>query len=47
MPTPTATPPTDISPDGGEVLCALAADVRAEFFRRVGLDDLLTAGSFP
>jgi hypothetical protein len=47
VPAPGCHAPTDPSPDGGEVLSAVAAGVRAAFFRRVGLDDLLTAGSFP
>ncbi|WP_316761454.1 SDR family NAD(P)-dependent oxidoreductase [Streptomyces herbicida] len=36
---------TDPSRDGSEVVSAVADRVRAEFFRRAGLDDLLTAGS--
>ena len=32
----------DPSRDGSEVVSAVADRVRAEFFRRVGLDDLLT-----
>jgi NAD(P)-dependent dehydrogenase (short-subunit alcohol dehydrogenase family) len=35
----------DPSRDGSEVVSAVADRVRAEFFRRVGLDDLLTQGS--
>ncbi|HZX37361.1 MAG TPA: SDR family NAD(P)-dependent oxidoreductase [Streptomyces sp.] len=35
----------DPSRDGSEVVSAVADRVRADFFRRVGLDDLLTAGS--
>jgi NAD(P)-dependent dehydrogenase (short-subunit alcohol dehydrogenase family) len=35
----------DPSHDGSEVVSAVADRVRVEFFRRVGLDDLLTAGS--
>ncbi|MGP4002448.1 SDR family NAD(P)-dependent oxidoreductase [Streptomyces sp. 8N706] len=36
---------TDPSRDGSEVVSAVADRIRAEFFRRAGLDDLLTAGS--
>ncbi|MGW3149573.1 SDR family NAD(P)-dependent oxidoreductase [Streptomyces sp. NPDC001177] len=36
---------TDPSRDGSEVVSSVADRVRAEFFRRAGLDDLLTAGS--
>lgn len=35
----------DPSRDGSEVVSAVADRIRVEFFRRVGLDDLLTAGS--
>ncbi|NSC25548.1 SDR family oxidoreductase [Streptomyces albus subsp. chlorinus] len=35
----------DPSRDGSEVVCAVADRVRADFFRRIGLDSLLTAGS--
>ncbi|MGP4047427.1 short-chain dehydrogenase/reductase [Streptomyces sp. 2A115] len=35
----------DPSLDGGEVVSAVADRSRADFVRRVGLDDLLTAGS--
>jgi len=35
----------DPSRDGSEVVSAVADRIRAEFFRRVGLDDLLTPGS--
>ncbi|MCH0564160.1 MULTISPECIES: SDR family NAD(P)-dependent oxidoreductase [unclassified Streptomyces] len=35
----------DPSRDGSEVVSAVADRVRADFFRRIGLDDLLTAGS--
>ncbi|CDR16106.1 SDR family NAD(P)-dependent oxidoreductase [Streptomyces iranensis] len=35
----------DPSRDGSEVVSAVADRVRAEFFRRAGLDDLLTTGS--
>ncbi|MEV0401397.1 SDR family NAD(P)-dependent oxidoreductase [Actinoallomurus sp. NPDC050550] len=35
----------DPSRDGSEVVSAVADRIRAEFFRRVGLEDLLTAGS--
>ncbi|MGP3949543.1 hypothetical protein [Streptomyces sp. 7N604] len=35
----------DPSHDGSEVVSAVADRVRADLFRRVGLDDLLTAGS--
>lgn len=35
----------DPSRDGSEVVSAVADRVRAEFFRRAGLDDLLTRGS--
>lgn len=35
----------DPSHDGSEVVSAVADRIRADFFRRVGLDDLLTAGS--
>jgi NAD(P)-dependent dehydrogenase (short-subunit alcohol dehydrogenase family) len=46
---PTGTRPfrTHIDPsrDGSEVVSAVADRVRAEFFHRVGLDDLLTSGS--
>jgi NAD(P)-dependent dehydrogenase (short-subunit alcohol dehydrogenase family) len=35
----------DPARDGSEVVSAVADRVRAEFFHRVGLDDLLTAGS--
>ncbi|WP_030946537.1 SDR family oxidoreductase [Streptomyces sp. NRRL S-646] len=35
----------DPSRDGSEVVSAVADRVRAEFFRRVGLDDLLTSAS--
>ena len=35
----------DPSRDGSEVVSAVADRVRAEFFRRIGLDSLLTAGS--
>lgn len=35
----------DPSRDGSEVVSAVADRVRAEFFRRIGLDDLLTQGS--
>ncbi|AKN74758.1 oxidoreductase [Streptomyces sp. PBH53] len=35
----------DPSRDGSEVVSAVADRVRAEFFRRAGLEDLLTAGS--
>ncbi|MFJ5028485.1 SDR family NAD(P)-dependent oxidoreductase [Streptomyces sp. NPDC088560] len=35
----------DPSRDGSEVVSAVADRVRADFFRRVGLDDLLTTGS--
>ncbi|MGP4051448.1 short-chain dehydrogenase/reductase [Streptomyces sp. 2A115] len=35
----------DPSRDGSEVVSAVADHVRADFVRRVGLDDLLTAGS--
>lgn len=35
----------DPSHDGSEVVSAVADRVRAGFFRRVGLDDLLAAGS--
>jgi len=37
--------PRDPSHDGSEVVSSVADRVRADFFRRVGLDDLLTAGS--
>ncbi|MYQ37510.1 short-chain dehydrogenase/reductase [Streptomyces sp. SID4921] len=33
------------SRDGSEVVSAVADRVRADFFRRIGLDSLLTAGS--
>ncbi|MFF9556647.1 SDR family NAD(P)-dependent oxidoreductase [Streptomyces albus] len=36
---------TDPSRDGSEVVSAVADRVRADFFRRIGLDSLLTAGS--
>ncbi|WP_406397409.1 SDR family NAD(P)-dependent oxidoreductase [Streptomyces sp. NBC_00879] len=36
---------TDPSRDGSEVVSAVADRIRADFFRRAGLDDLLTAGS--
>ncbi|MET9862965.1 SDR family oxidoreductase [Streptomyces smyrnaeus] len=36
----------DPSRDGSEVVSAVADRVRADFFRRIGLDSLLTAGSF-
>jgi len=38
---------THIDPDrgGSEVVCAVADRLRADFFRRIGLDSLLTAGS--
>jgi len=35
----------DPSRDGSEVVSAVADRIRVEFFRRVGLDDLLTPGS--
>ncbi|WP_028060900.1 SDR family NAD(P)-dependent oxidoreductase [Candidatus Solirubrobacter pratensis] len=35
----------DPSHDGSEVVSAVADRIRVEFFRRVGLEDLLTAGS--
>jgi NAD(P)-dependent dehydrogenase (short-subunit alcohol dehydrogenase family) len=35
----------DPSRDGSEVVSAVADRVRADFFRRIGLDSLLTAGS--
>ncbi|MCX5521305.1 SDR family NAD(P)-dependent oxidoreductase [Streptomyces bobili] len=35
----------DPSRDGSEVVCAVADRLRADFFRRIGLDSLLTAGS--
>ncbi|MCI3276947.1 short-chain dehydrogenase/reductase [Streptomyces cylindrosporus] len=35
----------DLSRDGGDVVPAVADRVRADFFRRIGLDNLLTAGS--
>nr|WP_238380225.1 hypothetical protein [Salinispora tropica] len=35
----------DPSRDGSEVVSAVADRVRADFFRRLGLDSLLTAGS--
>ena len=35
----------DPSRDGSEVVSAVADRIRVEFFRRIGLDDLLTAGS--
>jgi NAD(P)-dependent dehydrogenase (short-subunit alcohol dehydrogenase family) len=35
----------DPSRDGSEVVSAVADRVRAEFFHRIGLDDLLTSGS--
>lgn len=35
----------DPSRDGSEVVSAVADRVRADFFRRIGLDRLLTAGS--
>ncbi|WP_225858712.1 short-chain dehydrogenase/reductase [Streptomyces albicerus] len=35
----------DPSRDGSEVVSAVADRIRADFSRRVGLDDLLTAGS--
>jgi NAD(P)-dependent dehydrogenase (short-subunit alcohol dehydrogenase family) len=35
----------DPSRDGSEVVCAVADRVRVDFFRRIGLDSLLTAGS--
>ncbi|MFI5689764.1 hypothetical protein [Streptomyces sp. NPDC051636] len=35
----------DPSHDGSEVVSAVADRIRADFFRRIGLDDLLTAGS--
>ncbi|GGZ27282.1 hypothetical protein GCM10010365_54340 [Streptomyces poonensis] len=35
----------DPSRDGGEVVSAVADRVRADSFRRIGLDSLLTAGS--
>ncbi|MBN0049105.1 SDR family NAD(P)-dependent oxidoreductase [Streptomyces actuosus] len=35
----------DPSRDGSEVVSAVADRIRADFFRRIGLDDLLTAGS--
>ncbi|HET6357357.1 SDR family NAD(P)-dependent oxidoreductase [Streptomyces sp.] len=36
---------TDPSRDGSEVVSAVADRIRADFFRRAGLDDLLTQGS--
>jgi len=35
----------DPSRDGSEVVSAVADRLRADFFRRIGLDSLLTAGS--
>ncbi|MER6077045.1 hypothetical protein [Streptomyces sp. NPDC001833] len=35
----------DPSRDGSEVVSAVAHRVRVDFFRRIGLDSLLTAGS--
>jgi hypothetical protein len=35
----------DPARDGSEVVSAVADRIRAEFFRRAGLDDLLTPGS--
>jgi NAD(P)-dependent dehydrogenase (short-subunit alcohol dehydrogenase family) len=35
----------DPSRDGSEIVSAVADRIRAEFFHRVGLDDLLTSGS--
>jgi hypothetical protein len=35
----------DPTHDGSEVVSAVADRIRVEFFRRVGLDDLLTEGS--
>ncbi|GII59593.1 short-chain dehydrogenase/reductase [Planotetraspora thailandica] len=35
----------DPSRDGSEVVSAVADRIRADFFRRIGLDDLLTSGS--
>ncbi|MEU4895036.1 hypothetical protein AB0B12_20810 [Streptomyces sp. NPDC044780] len=35
----------DPSRDGSEVVSAVADRLRADFFRRIGLDNLLTAGS--
>jgi hypothetical protein len=35
----------DATHDGSEVVSAVADRMRVEFFRRVGLEDLLTAGS--
>ncbi|MFI7245872.1 short-chain dehydrogenase/reductase [Streptomyces qinglanensis] len=35
---------TDPSRDGSEIVSAVADRVRADFFRRIGLDSLLTAG---
>ncbi|WP_371243554.1 SDR family NAD(P)-dependent oxidoreductase [Streptomyces pimonensis] len=37
----------DPSRDGSEVVSAVADRLRADFFRRIGLDSLLTAGSSP
>ncbi|MFR9799936.1 SDR family NAD(P)-dependent oxidoreductase [Streptomyces sp. MS06] len=47
MPAGTRPLRTHIDPgrDGSEVVSAVADRVRADFFRRIGLDDLLTAGS--
>ncbi|MDH2412401.1 oxidoreductase, partial [Streptomyces chitinivorans] len=36
---------TDPSRDGSEVVSAVPDRLRADFFRRIGLDSLLTAGS--
>ena len=48
MPVPSVRPRTHIDPDpsrdGSEVVFAGADRVRAEFFRRIGLEELLTAG---
>ena len=35
----------DPSKDGSEVVSAVADRIRADFFRRVGIEDLLTTGS--
>lgn len=35
----------DPSRDGSEVVSAVADRLRADFFRRIGLDSLLTTGS--
>ena len=35
----------DPSKDGSEVVSAVADRIRVDFFRRVGMEDLLTAGS--